>query len=187
MLLSIFKTKKNNSKGFTLVETIVVVAVVSILSIVMLASHQGSQKQQSVQRAAHQLAGDIRRAQNMAMASVEHEDAIPDGYGIYIEKNDSSYILFADGNGNQKWNSEPPDFMVEEINLPSNVEISDISPAPGNHVSIFFEPPDPITYINGDSSAGTDTTITLIFDGIASYCKEVTVKTSGQIEIDNCP
>ena len=94
MLLSIFKTKKNNSKGFTLVETIVVVAVVSIFSIVMMANYQGSQKQQSVQRAAHQLAGDIRRAQNMAMASVEQGGLIPYGYGIHIIKN-SNYYLWA--------------------------------------------------------------------------------------------
>ena len=180
MLLSIFKIKKNNSKGFTLIETLVVIAVVSILSIVMLANHQGSQKQQSVQRAAHQLAGDIRRAQNMAMASVEHEGAIPEGYGIYIEKNNPNYILFADDN-NQTY--QPSDFKVEEIKFPSNIKINSISPAPGSHVSIFFEPPDPTTYINGDSSASIETVVTLIFPG-TSYSKTVTVKTSGQIEID---
>ncbi len=185
MLLSIFETKKNNSKGFTLIETIVVVAVISILSIVMLANHQGSQKQQSVQRAAHQLAGDIRRAQNMAMASVEHEGAIPDGYGIHVIKNKNSYILFADTNNNQKRNGAG-DEDIESIIFSSDVEISNIKPAPSAQADIFFEPPDPTTYINGDSSAGEYTTITLIFPG-TSYCKEITVKTSGQIEIDNCP
>ena len=186
MSLSIFKIKKNNSKGFTLIETLVIVIVVSILSIIIMANYQGSQKQQSVQRAAHQLAGDIRRAQNMAMASIEHEGAIRDGYGIYIKKNDPNYdyILYAENNSNRTY--QLPDFEIEEIKFFSNVEVSDILPVSGNHVSIFFEPPDPTTYINGNSSAGEQTTITLIFPG-TSYCKEVTVKTSGQIEIDNCP
>ena len=180
LIYKIRKTKKNNSKGFTLVETIVVVAVVSILSVVMLANHQNSQKQQSVQRAAHQLAGDIRRVQNMAMASVEYEGEVPNGYGIYVEKNNPNYILFADNN-NQTY--QPSDIKVEEIKFSSTVEIDNISPSPSSHVSIFFEPPDPITYINGDSSAGEQTTITLIFPG-TSYIKTVTIKTSGQIEIN---
>ena len=179
MLLSIFKTKKNNSKGFTLVETLVVIAVVSILSIITMANYQGSQKQQSVQRAAHQLAGDIRRAQNMAMASVEHEGVIPDGYGIYFNKGNDfdSYILFADDNGNQTRNGMG-DEDVKIIDLPSGVEIS--SP---NSANIFFEPPDPTTYINGDSSAGKGIMITLIFSE-TSYSKKVTIQTSGQIEIN---
>ncbi len=179
MLLSIFKTKKNNSKGFTLVETIVVVAVVSILSIVMLASHQGSQKQQAVQRTAHQLAGDIRRAQNMAMASVEHEGAIPEGYGIYFNRGSDpdSYILFADENGNQTRN-EMGDEDVKTIDLPSGVEIN----WPDGANNIFFEPPDPTTYLDGVST----TALKVIYLGFSgtSYCKTVTVRTSGQIEID---
>ena len=180
MLLSIFKTKKNNFNGFTLIETLVTVAIVSILSIVMLANYQGSQKQQSVQRAAHQLAGDIRLAQNMAMASTEQEGVIPDGYGIYINRgsHSDSYILFADKNGNQIRNGMG-DEDVETINLPSGVEIN----SPNGVNNIFFEPPDPITYINRDSSAGKQTIITLIFPG-TSYTKTITVKTSGQIEID---
>jgi prepilin-type N-terminal cleavage/methylation domain-containing protein len=182
MLLSIFKIKKNNSKGFTLVETIVVIAVVSILSIVMMANYQGSQKQQSVQRAAHQLAGDIRRAQNMAMASTEQGGVIPDGYGIYIIKNSNSYILFADTNNNQSRNGTG-DEDIELINFISGVEVFNISPPPAVHADIFFEPPDPTTYINGNSSAGKQTTITLKAQG-TSYIKTVTVKTSGQIEIN---
>jgi prepilin-type N-terminal cleavage/methylation domain-containing protein len=182
MLLSIFKIKKNNSKGFTLIETLVTVIVVSILSIVMITSYQGSQKQQSVQRTAHQLAGDIRRAQNMAMASTEQGGVIPDGYGIYITKNSNSYTLFADTNNNQSRNGTG-DEDIELINFTSGVEVFNISPPPGVHVDIFFEPPDPTTYINGNSSTGEQTTITLIFQG-TSYKKTVTVKTSGQIEID---
>jgi prepilin-type N-terminal cleavage/methylation domain-containing protein len=182
MLLSIFKTKKNNSKGFTLIETVVVMAVVSILSIVMIANYQGSQKQQSVQRAAHQLAGDIRRAQNMAMASTEQGGIIPDGYGIYIIKNSNSYILFADTNNNQKRNGTG-DEDIESIIFSSGVEVFNVLPLPSPHVDIFFEPPDPTTYINGDSSAGKKTTITLILQG-TTYKKTVTVKTSGQIEIN---
>jgi prepilin-type N-terminal cleavage/methylation domain-containing protein len=183
MLLSIFKRKKNNLKGFTLVETIVVVAVISILSIVILANHQSSQKQQAVQRAAHQLVGDIRRAQNMAMASAEQGGIIPDGYGIHVIKNSNHYFIFADKNNNQKRNGNGDEDIEPAISFPSNVEIFNIEPAPPAQVDIFFEPPDPTTYINGDSGALVDTVITLIFSGTL-YEKTVTVKTSGQIEID---
>jgi len=182
-MLAIFrKLKKNNLSGFTLVETITVVAIISVLSVIMLANYNSSQKYQTLQRAVHQLAGDVRRAQNMAMASTKQGLVVPCGYGIYIHKVQSSvsYILFADNNDNKKRDAGI-DIDVETINFSSGIEIADISlPGP---INIFFEPPDPTTYINGDSSIDKEITITLIFQG-TTYSKEVIVKNSGQIEIN---
>ena len=183
-MLAIFrKFKKNNLSGFTLIETITVVAIVSVISVVMLANYNSSQKHQTLQRAVHQLAGDVRRAQNMAMASTKQGSIIPYGYGIYIHRvqSSTSYVLFADNNDNKKRDAGL-DIDVETISFSSGVEITNVSPLP-NPINIFFEPPDPTTYINGKSDVGEEAQITLTAQGI-STTKSITVKTSGQIEIE---
>jgi prepilin-type N-terminal cleavage/methylation domain-containing protein len=181
----IFKSKKTNkfsSLGFTLIETITVVAIVSVISVVMLANYNSSQKRQTLQRAVHQLAGDVRRAQNMAMASTKQGAIIPYGYGIYIHRvqSSTSYILFADNNDNKKRDAGL-DIDVETISFSSGIEIANASlPDP---INIFFEPPDPTTYISGESDVGKEAQIILTAQGI-SATKSINVKTSGQIEIE---
>ena len=183
MLLSISKIKKYyNSKGFTLIETMTVVAVISVISVIMLANYNSSQKHQMLQRAVRQLAGDVRRAQNMAMASTKQGTLVPYGYGIYIHRvqSSTSYILFADSNNNKRRDAGS-DIDVETINFSSRVEIANASPS--GPINIFFEPPDPTTYINGKSDIGEKAQIILTVQGI-SVTKSITVKTSGQIEIE---
>ena len=173
---NIQKNHLGQQAGFTLTELLVVMFIISLLSGLVLAGHRSSQKRYALSQATQQLVSELRKAQNMAMSGVEM--AGRSGYGIYADKDDISYTIYADKNGNSSYQGEPPDELIETINLPSQIKISSVSPLP-NKVDIFFKPPEPITYINAPSGVNSGT-ITLELEGTSST-KTVTITTAGLI------
>lgn len=145
-----------NNKGFTLIELIVVTAIIVLLLGLALPSYRSANKSLALQRAIHKLAQDLRRAQEMAMSAteveVEGEGVVPEGgYGLYLNINQpNQYILFADFDANQEYTDENE--KVDKIELEGEVEISDFRPidAVGDDLSIVFLPPDPIIILSPD-------------------------------------
>ena len=98
-------------KGFTLLELTVVAAIIGLLAAVILANYRGGERQFALLRSTHQLAQDLRRAEEMAISSqktppgFETEEAFPrGGYGIYLKIDHEApkgyrIILFADCDG----------------------------------------------------------------------------------------
>jgi len=171
--------KKYLEKGFTLIEMLVVLFIISLLSIMILANYQNNKKKYILLQVNQKLISDLRKVQNMAISGTEISGlcsvtSLCYGYGAYLNSNDS-YILFADKNNNQLYNSGEE---FETVNLPSPVVIQSISPSP---VSIFFKPPEPVTYINQNSGAGASAEIILQIQGTAST-KTVSVNTAGLID-----
>ncbi|MBL7155470.1 MAG: prepilin-type N-terminal cleavage/methylation domain-containing protein [Candidatus Portnoybacteria bacterium] len=163
--------------GFTLTELLVVMFIISLLSGLVLAGHRSGQKKYALSQATQQLVSDLRKAQNMAMSGVEMTGR--SGYGIYANKDDISYTIYADKNDNSSYQGEPPDELIGTIDLPSQIKISFVSPLLSK-VDIFFKPPEPTTYINANAGAGISGTITLELEG-TSLTKMVTVTTAGLI------
>ena len=84
--------------GFTLTELLVVASIIILFSAIVLANYQTGNKQFALQRSAHKLAQDIRRAQEMAMSAKECEpcgNVVPPGYGIYTQQHYSSALRYA--------------------------------------------------------------------------------------------
>lgn len=174
---------EKDSKGFTLLELLVVFIIIAIVSSILLVNYRNTGQQFAVQRSAHKLAQDIRRASEMAMAAQECCGGIvPPGYGIFLQGGSSNYILYADtqpSSGNEFYTSA--DSRLETINLESGVTIQSID-SPNNRASINFKPPSPITRIKYQvSSERNIVTITL---GSSSYTKRVIVNVAGLIEIE---
>jgi len=169
---------KNRQKGFTLIEMIVVMAIIVTLSTLVLANYRDGQKRYALAQSAQQLASDLRRIQNMAMNGV---DLISPrrGYGIYLQEGETDYLIYSDGNASLFF--QPSDELIEVINLADNVEIINISTT-NNKADIYFESPDPITYIK--NSVNPDTvTITLGMDNFADT-ETVTVTLAGVIQVN---
>ncbi len=168
-------------KGFTLTETILVVALIIILSSFTLASHRQGERLFSLQRAAHKLAQDLSYTRDMAMrgqkTSASCGGIFPSGgYGLYFSVGSNSYILFADCNNNGQYDFVPE--KIEEIFLESRITIKTLLPS--SPISITFFPPDPVITITPDSGSGS-ATVTLF---LGEYTKDIFFTTAGLIDIN---
>ncbi len=175
-----FYKSYSQKNGFTLVEVIVVTAVIGILAAVLIPNLRQGEENTRLIRVAQQIVQDIRDAQNMALSSTEVYDACQEGewavcdyYGIYLDKQDhpSSYYIFGSNNASYNSGEEIKIKQIEE-----NVIVYDIST--GNKADITFNPP--YSSVNFSPSA-TSVTITLKTQEAGSDCPEDCV----YIEIDN--
>jgi Tfp pilus assembly protein FimT len=178
------------NKSFALIELLVVISIIVILTGIVFAGYRTGQQQLALQRAANQLAQDIRRAQGLALAAENFHGAVPSGgYGIYFSGTGiTSYILFADCDNDKTYDTANtcPDCSVapcnsnqfpeqlETIELEKDVSISALSSSP---LQIAFTPPDPTVTIT--LSAPGQITLSL-----SGQTKTITVNKAGLIEID---
>lgn len=165
------------NKGFTLLEMLVVLAIMGIIAVLILANYRQGQKNYVLTQAAQKLAGDIRGAQNMAVAGAEVSGYSQiGGFGIYI--NDAnSYSLFLNtasnpANGCQTGAvSSPP---LKTINLPGGITINNTG------TNVFFAPPRPLTCIDNVPKDSITYTLTQTSTGKTAT---VTVDKYGKIDV----
>jgi len=156
----------NKCRGMTLIEVLAVVAIILILTAAVVINPRPSV---DLDRAARQLASDLRRAQNMAMSAEEYSGSVPYGYGIYFNiNNKDEYILFADNDGGGTWSGVGE--TVETISLEKGVTISN-----GSSFNVFFEIPyGAITMPSDPFNIGLQ---------LSSDTRTVTVTSAGKIEL----
>lgn len=168
------------SKAFTLVELIVVIAIITILTAIVLPNYRSGDKQLALQRSASKLAQNLRRTQEMSMSAKEVSGTVPYGFGIYFNSaSPNNYIIFADLDNSHHRNAGDQDF--ETVSLESDIRISGLSPA--GSFSILFAPPDPVVWINGLSS-GVTAIITLGITGDVVSNQIISANNAGLIAIE---
>lgn len=183
------RNKTLNSLGFTLTEILVVIFIISLLSGITFANYRQGGKQMALQRSAYKLAQDIRRAQEMAIGSVECPTStcvgqIPPSYGIYLPKNADYYVLYADVSGSNNRYDDPAIETIEVIPLEKGIQITSNQPST-SWLCINFKPPDPmviLTIVSGGITTTTVATTTLTLTG-TTLSKEIIVNTAGLVEI----
>lgn len=144
-----------NNKAFTLIELLVVTSIIALLTALILPNYRAGNQSLALQRSAHKLAQDLRRAQEMALSSQEFNGEVPQGYGIYFDISDPArYVLFADLNNDQAY-TVLLDGVVEDVLLEKQAEIGSLST--GSYLTVTFTPPDPIVTINPDAESATIT------------------------------
>ena len=177
-------------KGVTLFETLVVIGIVIIFSVIAVFDFSEARGQMALKRAAHQLIQDLRRAEEMAMSSVQSEKcSLPaKGYGIYvrIEEDTKSYKLYADTAGDEQFPSEweyytPADCLVETINIQEKGVIIKEANVPNQKVSINFKPPNPDIKIKW--LQGNEIEIVLALESDLSKTKTVIASKAGVFQI----
>ena len=173
----------DKKKGFTLVETLVVIVIIVILSLIILPNYNSIKEQLSFQRSASKLAQDIRVVQEMAMSAEELGGATPlGGYGISLLSR-TFYTIFIDSDGDGRYDN--PAEKVEDIFLEDGIEIDNVSPALD---AIVFFPPDPkVFFMNpgGNDIVGADNiTIDVIVSGDPSKKIEIIINRAGLIDIN---
>lgn len=176
--LIIRKSHFGQGAGFTLMELLVVMFIISLLSALVLAGYRGGQKKYALAQAEQRLISDLRRAQNMAITGTGIVQGMYFGYGLYVSRNFSrtSYELYGDKDNDNRYDSNE---SIERVDLPQGIRIR--SHTPGWRVDVFFRPPEPITYINQIDTPGRSGRITLEVED-TSFTKTVTITTAGLIQ-----
>lgn len=173
-------------KAFTISETLIVMAIIAILSVISFPFFNSAKDQLSVQRSASQLAQDIRFTMEKAI-SIEKYDCSSGSetyqYGVYFDTNDpDSYIIFADCNNNSEFDSST-DEVINKIDFESKVKIDSLSygNTTENSFSIVFIPPDPKVMFDGVEGNNDSFSVNI---ELGNFSKTVLVNGIGLIDIN---
>jgi len=186
---------KKNSKGFTLIEFLVVTVIITILTAAILVNYRNSGQQFALQRSAYKLAQDIRRAGEMAMSAQEcpinkcggPPAIIPPRYGIEFSIDRDYYILFADINDNGKYEPPSPDIEVERITFEEGVSIKALYSSSGGPFSskdqlwVTFKPPVPVTVIRDPGEMSSER---IELANTQNQTKTININAIGLIDVD---
>lgn len=158
-----FKKSLTSDSGFTLLELLASIFIITAMSGLFIVNYHNTNKRSELSAAKQKLASDIRLAQNYSLGSKTYDglNTPKGGWGAHFSLADPShYIIFADKaeagfpNGNQTYGAGE---AMETKTLPAGVTIDSLSPA--GAVDIVFFPPDPAIYVNGNIN--TNALITL--------------------------
>ena len=182
------------NEGFTLIELLVVTVIITILTAAILLNYKNTGQQFALQRSAHKLAQDIRRAAEKAMSAQEcpidkcggPPAIIPARYGLEFEKDENYYILFADINDDGLRDSS--DNIVEQISFEEGVSIKDLYSSIGgpfsskNQLCVTFKPPAPTIEIRDPAVERSSGRIELT--NAQNQGKTININAVGLIDID---
>ena len=193
-------------KGFTLVELLIVFAVIAILSSILVANFSEIRQQLALKRAAHKLAQDIRWAQEMAMAVEKEERCFnPDGtpkssdykygFGVVFSTQDcegnkpckDEYILYADNNGNRMYQPSDPDYDILLSNPDFGATEVQSYSGSATRLNIVFEPPNPTVFFRATSDEELpvqEVFITLQIKNNPAKTKTIIVNKAGLIYVE---
>jgi|WetSurMetagenome_2_1015567.scaffolds.fasta_scaffold01475_9 prepilin-type N-terminal cleavage/methylation domain-containing protein len=178
---------RNNNSGFTLLELIVSISVITILIAIFFTNYHGADQRTNLTSVAQKLVSDIRTAQNNSLGSVPYGGVLPaGGWGIHLDTtNNNKYLLFADVNNNKVYDvgEALPASGGSTFTLPANTVISDLTDG-GSHsnLDITFLPPDPITRIYWSQFSSSTIASIVIKQNIVNRTENVNVNILGLIE-----
>ena len=186
-----------DSEGFTIIELLIVVAIIIVLPAVVISNFPQIKNQFALSRAIYKMSQDIRTIQNMALSSVPYKDSFNllrpvAGYGVHVDVNalgNKKYILYADnsdsgGVGNQQYDNL--DYVVSLIdfrNSEQGVIIKEISNTSGGKVSVDFGLPNAGVTISEINQGKSDMRIVLGLESDATKTRSILVNISGLIEV----
>lgn len=171
-----------------MVELLVVIAIIAIMSGVVAVNFRKGSEGSKLQRAAQQIVQDIRKAQNMALSSVEYEGEVHDYYGVHFDKrilpsgNPGPHAYYIFVSNNILYNNDEE--IGEAIELEKGIKIDSITT--GNILDITFEPP--YSYVEFNPSVD-DATITIKKeDGTCPQdCRYIKINDKGWMSIKTVP
>jgi prepilin-type N-terminal cleavage/methylation domain-containing protein len=153
-------------KGFTLVEMLVVIAIIAILSVFFIPNFREGEAQMRLQRSANKLYQDFRRVQEMAISSrvcaecpLNPDSAPLRGYGLAMSARDfdtpelddnKKYIIYANNNPDSSeyyYDSSAGDIVIETVYFEKGVYVKDVVDLEEglsyDHFGVNFRPPEP--------------------------------------------
>lgn len=191
-----YKGAPCKAAGFTLVEMMVVIAISSLLAVTIVINFRSAATNTSArQQAAAALVADLRSAQSRALSGTQFQGSAVCGFGLHYLSSDS-YLIYVrptessgQCSGNNRNYQAATDLIFQTKDLIGSGLQMIWEPDQGNqHDDIFFEPPDPRTYINNQTTPGLTTKISIVPLGqncSGNNCTIITIFTSGRMDVTN--
>lgn len=180
---NLFNTKKN---AFTIVEVLVAIFILSMITIISIGGFAFKKKSIALEKDSQELLSNLRKSQISAISGISLENEIlPSGYGLYLNATSSSYLLFADLDGNKIY-STLTEKIKEEIFSP-RVEIKsiDLNGKSVNNLYIDFQIPKANISLKESLSTTEEANAIIILkhSGLSSEKKIEINAISGKIEM----
>jgi len=172
------KSLLNNKKGFSIAEIVTVSAIFVIILSLTLASFRRGEHRSEFILIVEEVASSIRKMQIQSLTGIigEEDEVASGGYGVYFDLTQAGqYTLFRTSNDEAY---DGADEVVSIVDLPPEVNLSELPDAGGNDLSVVFKPPKPTIYINGQTASQlSEATIDifLVSDRISDKRGQITV------------
>jgi prepilin-type N-terminal cleavage/methylation domain-containing protein len=174
----------NCNKGFTLIEMMVVISIISIMSVIVISNYNAQRKSKELSFSAQKLAEDVRKAKNYSINVLKYGAVdTSGGYGIHLSNSaPNQYIIFLDTESvlpkDRKY-SEGSDVKVETVVFPDI--IGNMNGGSVTDADVIFLPPYGKTHIsfNGMEQTGATLEVNLTKD---AKTKTVRINHEGKID-----
>lgn len=194
------KIQQTFKKGFTILELIIVIAIMSIITAIILFNSRGLNSSILVSNTAYEISLMIREAQVYGLG-VRATENTPIGFGysqgIHFDSsvaNANTVILFSDKDNNGQYSGATEDIQTYTINKDRAGSIlslcTGVSCTTVGTADILFRRPNPeaIFYVTPVSVA-TSVVINIGFAPGSGDCRSIIIQKSGSVQIDKtyCP
>ena len=168
-------------RGFTIPELLVSVFIIVLMTAIILPSWHAGETTLALDRAAHKLSQDVRKATELAQRAQFFQcvTGTISGYGMYISSGTpASYTLYVECNANQTYDVGI-DAVFQAVTLENKIQITSAIPS---SFSVLFVPPVPTITIQPGNPAQAQITLSVVDD--LSRFKVITITIKGIIDID---
>jgi len=193
-LFSYTYARRTTHSGFTLIELIVVIAIMMVISASILSRYGQFNGVVLLRNLAYDIAITIRQAQVYSISGKQGGTASGAQYGVYVAAaTPNQYLIFADDNGNRAYNTGE---AVEIFTVRNGYSIYDFcgdkaSGTPDCKLSgivitsltLMFKRPDPDAIITTSASNSGYTQARIIARSASGNTRAVTITLTGQISV----
>jgi len=171
------------NKGFTLIEVLVVLTILSFLTSILILYSRGGEGQILLFREQSKLVSDVLRAKSLAIQTFQTQEKVC-GYGVHFEMAPyNTYVIFKEfkgidpnnpcGANNRRYDAG------EEFEPATNLGDYGMKIDQATIGDVFFQPPDPRIYFDGLQASGEARITLMSIDGVA--LATVVIGSGGQV------
>jgi prepilin-type N-terminal cleavage/methylation domain-containing protein len=176
------------SKGFTLIELMVSIAVMTVVSSVFLAGKYKEDEKMALRMSAFTFSQNLREYQEKALSGENIVCPNPAfqicGFGAHLKAGDDFFTPFVDCSNNCGTSNHTKtngiDRVYPDVKFGPKVKICSMT---NNDLDVIFTPPDPAVYLNSVKWLSGEKSINLCLKSDASQIKTVKLNYAGKIEI----
>lgn len=173
------------SRGFTIIEVMVVVSIIAILSSILMFQFRSFDSQLLVRNVAYEIAGTLREAQLYGVSVRGNAGAFTAGYGVHFVPG-TTYIVFRDVDSSKTYTSGDVTLATSKITGSKSITNLCSTACAQTSLDIIFTRPNPDAAFAWSPSAIAATTSVEIHVGSnlpGGTTRRVVVSETGQISV----